>query len=117
MTPEQGLKHNWIKRSKVQSMFKENQMASKFILKDLEDVMRPLPTNKRERQQHNRQLQVIQQASGRASGAGSAQYDIDAYHDNAASLGHTDSSAGISQSLSSQAPNSHNSARHQSSSN
>lgn len=40
-------------------MFKENQMASKFILKDLEDVMRPLPTNKRERQQHNRQLQVI----------------------------------------------------------
>ena len=59
MTPEQGLKHNWIKRSKVQSMFKENQMASKFILKDLEDVMRPLPTNKRERQQHNRQLQAI----------------------------------------------------------
>ena len=37
-------------------MFKENQMTSKFILKDLEDVMKPLPTNKKERQQHNKQL-------------------------------------------------------------
>ena len=45
-------------------MFKENQMASKFILKDLEDVMRPLPTNKRERHYHNLQLQAIQQVCG-----------------------------------------------------
>ena len=43
----------------MQSMFKENQMASGLILKDLEDVMRPLPTNKRERQQHKQQLQAV----------------------------------------------------------
>ena len=49
LTPEQALKHNWIKRSKLQSVFKENQMTNKFILKDLEDLIRPLPTNKRER--------------------------------------------------------------------
>jgi len=48
--PDQALRHNWITRSKLQSVFKENQMINKFILKDLEDVIKPLPMNKRERQ-------------------------------------------------------------------
>lgn len=30
-------------------MFKENQMTNKYILKDLVDVIAPLPTTKRER--------------------------------------------------------------------
>ena len=49
LTPEQALKHNWIKRSKLQSVFKENQMGARPFLKDIEDVIRPLPTNKKER--------------------------------------------------------------------
>lgn len=55
MTPDQALKHNWIKRSKLQSVFKENQMINKFILKDLEDVIKPLPMNKKERIRDQRQ--------------------------------------------------------------
>ena len=66
------MKHNWIKRSKVQSMFKENALVSNHILKDLEDVMKPLPSNKRERYQHNTKLQLLKQESGRVSGPGYA---------------------------------------------
>ena len=51
-----ALKHNWIKRSKLQSVFKENQMTNKFLLKDLEDVIRPLPSTKRERAVVQRQI-------------------------------------------------------------
>ena len=49
LTPEQGLKHSWIRRSKLQSVFKENMMTNKVILKDLADVIRPLPSSTRER--------------------------------------------------------------------
>lgn len=35
-------------------------MINKFILKDLEDVIKPLPTNKRERQQRDQRIAASQ---------------------------------------------------------
>ena len=62
LTPEQALKHSWIKRNKVQSMFKENNssIAGSAILEDLADVIKPLPSNRRERAKANRQAQQLQ---------------------------------------------------------
>ena len=52
-------------------MFKENALVSNHILKDLEDVMMPLPNNRRERYHQNNKLQMLKQESGRESGSGS----------------------------------------------
>ena len=48
MTPEEGLKHPWISRNKIHSLFKENEnMTKMFIMKDLESIMKPMPVNKK----------------------------------------------------------------------
>lgn len=61
LTPDQALKHNWIKRNKMQSMFKENySKQGPAILGDLADVIKPLPSNKRERLKANRHAAIMQ---------------------------------------------------------
>jgi len=47
MTPDQGLKHPWIKRNKVHSLFKENEkMARMPMMQDIVTMISPLPSTK-----------------------------------------------------------------------
>ncbi len=50
MTPEQGLRHPWIRRNKAQSLLKENEnMTKMFFMRDLQSVMQPLPATRKQR--------------------------------------------------------------------
>jgi hypothetical protein len=47
MTPDAGLKHPWIKRNKVHSLFKENEKMTRMpLMQDIVSIMKPLPANK-----------------------------------------------------------------------